>query len=167
MRQLKIPQTLYNKVVTDLERPHKFAFERVGFLFVKTGRIGTNIEQILAANYIPVADDNYIKDTKVGAKINSIAIRSVIQRILDTGEGAFHVHMHNEYGIPRFSSIDRKSLLTLIPSFQATKPNMTHGALLLSKDSSNALIWLPNEKNPVFITNITIVGYPLVLGRRC
>ena len=37
MVQIKIPKTLFDKVVSDINRPHSFALERVGFLFVKTG----------------------------------------------------------------------------------------------------------------------------------
>jgi hypothetical protein len=166
MKQLKISKTVFNTIITDLQRPHKFAYERVGFLYVKTGSIENQIQQILATTYVPIPDDNYIMDSKVGAKINSTAIRNVMQRILTTGEGALHVHMHDNVGVPRFSRVDRESLVTLIPSFQSCNTKTAHGALLLSRNLSTALVWLPNKKEPIFVDNITIVGYPLELGGR-
>lgn len=166
MVQLKIPKNLYDKMVTDLSRLHSFAFERVGFLYVKTGIEENKFSQILATNYIPVSESNYIKDPKVGAKINSPAIREVMQRILDTGEGALHVHMHEPVGQPRFSRVDSSALHSLIPSFKAVGPKTAHGALLLSGNKLTSLLWLPGEKSPVFANKIIIVGYPLSIYRR-
>ena len=162
MTQIKILKDVYNNIVSDLERLHTFAYERVGFLYINVGRHNNNIEQIISTKYCPVPDDNYIIDPKVGARINTTAIRTVMQRVLDTGEGVLHVHMHENIGTPRFSKTDRHSLLELIPSFQSCNSQTVHGALLLSKNSATALIWLPNEKSPVIVNNITIVGSPIV-----
>lgn len=167
MLQLKIPQSIYNTILADLKRPHSYAFERVGFLFTRNDTQDNKILQILATKYLPVYEDDYIPDMNVGAKINSNAIRGVMQRSLETGEGVLHVHMHDNLGIPRFSKTDLYNLPPLINSFQSISPNSAHGALLLSKDCLVSKIWLPKSKTPVFVDKITIIGYPMEVYTRC
>lgn len=161
MLQLKIPQSLYNSVCIDLKRPHKFAYERIGFLYVRKCMEGSRVAQVIACGYSPVSDENYIEDEEVGAKINSSAIRDVMQRVLSTGEGALHVHMHNHIGKPRLSKTDAINLKKLIPSFQLVCPSSPHGALILSPNSMISLLWLPGQKFPTDVDKITIVGYPM------
>ncbi len=167
MFQLKIPKTVFDNIATDLKRPHKYALERVGFLYIRKDISENKIEQALATAYSPVQDDNYIQDRNVGAKINSTAIRNVMQRLLENGEGVLHVHMHNHLGHPAFSKTDLCNLPALINSFQSISPNAPNGALLLSKNSMLALVWLPKSENPMYVDKITIVGYPMETYRRC
>ena len=160
MLHLRIPRALFNYMESDLSREHDFAYERVGFLFVNTGHTQNNT-LLLASDYVPVADDNYIRDSEVGAKINSSAISEVMQKILDTGHGALHVHIHHLSGIPQFSKIDNKNLSLLIPSFKSVGRGTINGALLLQNDSFNSLIWLPGQESPTKLNELTIIGYPL------
>src|ERR1700729_2806808 len=94
----------------DLVRPHVFAAERIGFAAVRIGNAGNDPTLILVEGYSPVADENYIDDPKVGARINSAAIRTAMQMAIDQRCGAFHVHLHINRGKPRLSRTDRTEL---------------------------------------------------------
>ncbi|MFA6411796.1 MAG: hypothetical protein WCW53_03800 [Syntrophales bacterium] len=158
---LRINQFLINHIRTDLTRPHSFAYERVGFLYLKQGAHDDGV-LLIAAAYETVPDDQYINDHSVGARINSHAIRKAMQRIMDTGESAMHVHMHQHIGLPAFSSTDEEDLKHLIPSFQNVGINVAHGALVLSINGLTAIAWLPKYRMPFSINRISVIGFPTI-----
>ena len=159
--RIRLTRVLHDQVRTDLSRPHPFAAERVGFVFGRLGNDGTAAPIILLTGYEPLADERYINDPFAGARIDSQAIRGAMQSVIDRGEGAFHVHLHDGRGKPRFSTMDRDELPRLIPSFQAVGPKLAHGLFLLSTDECAADVWLPGNAKPIEPDRITIVGYPL------
>ncbi len=158
---LRLTRPLYDKVRTDLARPHPFAGERVGFLFAKLVDCGRFSQLVLFTTYRALADDRYIRDPLSGARIDSQAIRGAMQEVLDLGEGVFHVHAHDGPGQPHFSRMDREELPRLISSFRVIGPECGHGIFLLSTDACTAMIWLPGSKEPVESARITIVGQPM------
>lgn len=83
-----------------------------------------------------------------------------MQHSIDSGGGAFHVHLHDWPGRPRFSPLDQDELPRLIPSFQAVRPGAAHGLFLLSRDTCAAEVWLPGEKNAQVPRSISVVGFP-------
>ncbi len=145
----------------DLERRHPFAAERVGFVFARMGNQGAGELQVLPTSYAPVPDANYIEDSEVGARIDSTAIRAAMQTVLGQQLGAFHVHMHDHRGQPRFSRVDLADYPALVRSFQNVAPGLAHGALLLSEDSCECLVWLPGGSRPSPRGRIIIVGNPM------
>ena len=66
---LRITRVLLADIQRDLERPHDFASERVGFVFCRFGSTGAAGLVVLAHEYMPVADDHYIDDARFGALI--------------------------------------------------------------------------------------------------
>jgi hypothetical protein len=162
---IRLAGPLYERVKADLARPHPFAAERVGFLFTRigTGPQGTTL--LFPVDYISLRDDQYIdeNDPLIGAAINGDAIRSAMQRVLNTGMGALHVHMHAHHrGQPHFSSIDWRDLPGIMQSLQNANSQIIHGALLFSQDTVTGALW-PSERDvrkPV-IPRVSIVGYPL------
>jgi hypothetical protein len=157
---LRIPRALLDQMWSDLRRPHAFAYERVGFLLVREaespgGRI------LLARRYEPVREEEYTRDTRVGARINRDAIRRALGYAL-TGEGVLHVHLHAHQGVPGFSHVDEKNLHDLVPSFCAVAPHVIHGALLLSDDHGIAWCWRDGHEGAFPASKITIVGTPLL-----
>lgn len=156
---LKITGRLLTQVQCDLERPHPFAFERVGFIFVRQGALENEKKLLLPTHYMPINDEHYIPDYTVGARYNSTAIRGVMQRILDTKEGAFHVHMHSPV-FPTFSSDDRENHQRLMPAFRNVGMKSIHGAILLMKHTIVGICWLPGEKNPHKISQIKVIDSP-------
>jgi len=162
----RLTRQLYEQVRADLLRPHRFAAERIGFLFARLGNIKSGTPLVLFTGYSPLADDRYINDPYSGARIDSQAIRSAMQQVLNRKEGVFHVHMHEWAGKPYFSPMDRTELPRLIPSFQAVGPPFAHGLLLLSNDDITGEVWLPGDTQPAEAERISIVGHPLEIFER-
>ena len=123
---LKIPRQIYQKMMTDLARPHAFAFERIGFCRVKIGNRGGATQFVFITDYWPVPDDQYIRDDFAGARINNIAIRAALQSSLSTGDGILHVHMHDFPGVPNFSPMDLDEIPRNIKSLTFVNADMPH-----------------------------------------
>ena len=162
---LRLPRPLYAKIMADLARPHPFAAERVGFLFTRPGTAAAGDTLALAVDYTPVAETSYVPndDPRIGVEIDSASIRTAMQRILDTGESVFHVHVHEHSGSPNFSRVDLRDLPQLAAAFRRVGPEVIHGGLVLSLDSGTALAWLPGMSTSVPIEEIDIVGFPLAI----
>lgn len=159
---MRVPAPLLESMRGDLERPHPFADERVGFLLVGQSP-GRRETLLMARKYISLPDAEYIEDHGVGARIGEEAIRTAMRHAL-AGEGVFHVHMHAEDGRPAFSCVDVENLAELIPAFCKAAPALVHGALLLSNDSGIAQAWTRHgDENGVPVERISIVGSPLHL----
>lgn len=161
--RVRISRLLVDQIQADLRRPHPFAFERIGFVSVAMGRAGESEVLVIAEEYFPVADDQYVRGNGVGARIGSDAIRDVMQRVHDTGRGFLHVHLHDHHGRPDFSPVDRSEQPRLVASLRVMNRTVPHGMLVLSADEAEAWLWLPNEDGPVSPRAITLVGYPTIV----
>ena len=161
----KIQREFIDSIRRDLSRPHEFAYERVGFIGCKAGRLGNGAWIILAALYYSVADEDYVEDDSVGALIGSAAIRKMMQVAYDEPLSIFHVHMHEHRGIPRPSPVDIREMGELIPNFWHVRENLPHGAIVLSRDSLSGTIWDPSLQVKRPIDDITVVGTPMQLIR--
>src|SRR5260370_25473204 len=75
----------------DLARPHRFAAERVGFISIRAASTATSLV-LLGESYHPVADDDYIDDTSVGAMMGQESIRKALNIALLQPVGMIHVH---------------------------------------------------------------------------
>jgi hypothetical protein len=158
---IRVPKTMLDDIRADLRRPHPFAAERVGFLLARAGNQTGSEWLVLPHAYLPVPDHQYIDDPKVGARIGSDAIRSVMQSLLRQGASGLHVHMHEHHGTPRFSRVDISNYPPLVAGFRNVAPGMAHGAMLLSENSCDALVWLPGRSEPVHGGRVVVVGRPL------
>lgn len=162
MVHFKITRTMLDGIRQNLDRPHPFAAERVGFISCKVGGLAAGGYVVLAHAYHPVEDGDYLRDLRVGAMMGPSAIRKAMQFAYNEGVGMFHVHMHEHQGHPRFSQIDLSESSKFIPDFWHVRPEMPHGALVLSWDSVAGLCWEPRARQRVPIGKFTIVGSPLL-----
>jgi hypothetical protein len=158
MKQIRMTRNIYQAMKIDLSRSHPFAFERVGFAFVKP--VGNSVLCVVGYEQIP--DDFYIKDNTVGARIDHRGIAVAMKRADMNNEGILHVHIHNFLGHPHFSRIDIGDHENFIRSFRNANSQMPHGVLLLSNDKMLARIWLPESKYFEDTNRYTIVGLPIV-----
>ena len=158
--RLRIARRLLDSIRRDLERPHDFAAERIGVVYSRFTYLPTLGLIILAHNYTPVPDDQYVDDPQFGAVIGSRAIRDVIQHVYDHPVGAFHIHMHPGRGIPRPSLPDLKETAQFVPDFFHGRQSVPHGALILSANSISGRVWLKERGRPQPITAVRIVGAP-------
>jgi hypothetical protein len=162
MIHFRIPRQIEEEMRKDLMRSHSFASERVGFIFTKSSHSTDNKTAIiLGSGYESVPDENYIDDPSVGARINSAAIRRVMQRVLNTGEGAFHVHIHDHAGSPGLSYVDKEELRPMMESIRNAAPQSEHGLLVLSRDAAYCEVLAPKSSLFRAAIKITAVGFPM------
>ena len=157
--QLRVPSTLYRQAWSDLQRDHPIAHERVGFFFAEWAHVGGDL-QIFPVSYAPVDDHHYIDAPPAGATINSDAIRAALQTSLTTGRGVWHVHLHPDW-LPDFSGLDLDEQDKLMRSFADLTPAAPHGALVFTRNSCIARVWLPRRGGIVMADEVNIVGWPM------
>lgn len=158
----KITRVLTHQIREDLARAHSFAAERVGFVTCRVGALPSGGIVVLAHDYHPVADEDYLPDHTVGAMMGPAAIRKAMQHAYCSQSAMFHVHMHEHHGAPWFSRTDLREAARFVPDFWNVRPEMPHGALVLSLDSVAGVCWLSSSREMVKISKITIVGAPLI-----
>lgn len=155
--EFKISQSLRAGILADLARRHEFAFERVGFIYCRPGTIRNGVI-ILAADYAPVADADYVDDRAVGARIGSDAFRKVLQHAYHNDVSVFHVHCHDHAGAPQFSRTDTRETARFVPDFWNVRPALPHGALIFSRDSATGRCWLPKPKAVTALDRVVFAG---------
>lgn len=160
----RIPQRLHRQMLDDLRRPHPFAFERVGFLYTTSVKMPDKTILIIATEYTPVEDTHYINDYSVGAKINSDAIRTAMQRSLKNQTGCFHVHIHDHRGKPTPSRTDIKSLPGVVESLCNIAPDEANGYLILSRDSFYAGVKVKGIVRLQTPKIISAIGKPMLFS---
>lgn len=159
--RLRIPQELYEEVRADLRRPHPFADERVGFVFVRANTCGDGAKILFALDYQSIPDEFYVDKPDVGACIGSSAIRAVMECSLASHCGVFHVHEHRWPGCPRYSLTDREGWDHLIPCFHRVVSDLPHGAVVFSPDAAAGIFWSPNVRAFKPLAHISVVGFPM------
>lgn len=157
MIQLRLTQAIYQEIKSDLSRHHKFAFERMGYVFIKPS--GKSV--LVATGYEPIPDEFYINDQTVGACVDYRGIAIAMKRADKNKEGILHTHIHGKAGTPKFSTTDISDHSEFLRSFRNATPTMPHGFLLLSSDKLMARVWQPNSKSFRDVFRYTIVGMPL------
>jgi hypothetical protein len=140
----------------DLERSHPFAAERVGFISIRAASTRDTL-LLLAEGYHPVADEDYLDDATVGAMMGQEAIRKALNIALMQPVGMIHVHMHEHRGRPDFSTTDRREQLKFVPDFFKVRPQMPHGAIVLSHNMASGRLWL-NPATNVRISEFNTTG---------
>lgn len=140
----------------DLARPHPFAAERVGFISIRAASARGSLI-LLAEAYHPVAEEEYIDDPRVGAMMGQEAIRKALDIALLQPVGMIHVHMHEHRGRPGYSSIDLSEQVKFVPDFFKVRPEMPHGAVVLSLDRAIGRVWI-DAQTIVNISEFNTVG---------
>ena len=159
--QIRIPKALHETMLTDLKRPHKFAAERVGFLFTKSKYLNESTVLIIATEYQPVEDWDYIEDNSVGASFNSDSIAKAMQGALDRQSGCFHVHLHAHKGKPYPSYTDKNGLPGVVHSLSNIASKQANGILILSENAFYSEIKIGRETTFHNAQTISVVGYPM------
>jgi len=169
MIEIRLNRGLYEAMLTSLRRPHSFAYERVGFAVARRVEASTGSSLIIVSEFIPVADEHYIDDPNVGARIGTEALTIASRRIYhgrSRAEGIFHVHEHGHTGEPILSRTDARELPSLIPGFKSVGPTGPHGLIIWSLDNASAWVWLPAEGKPLQVDKISIIGAPISIVQR-
>lgn len=161
----RVERGLLDAVHRDLSRRHAFSHERVGFIACATAEVQSGL-LLLAHEYLPVADEDYVNDPSVGAMISSAAIRKALEYAYGRNVVMLHVHRHEHRGIPRFSEVDLSESAKFVPDFWKVRPGLPHGIVVLSVDSMAGLAWDPATRRPQTIEQMSVIGRPLsIFGR--
>ena len=160
---IRLRRDLFDLMLKDFERPHNFAYERVGFLYGRLVLAGSLLV-VLPTEYRPVPDEQYRKDDSVGAMIDEDALFEAHNRTSLTGLCCLHVHSHGGRGRTWFSRTDLKTLRAIGPSLQRLARQSAHGGLVLTNTSGASLLWLPNQATPTR-GDVSIVGFPMSINR--
>jgi hypothetical protein len=162
--RFKITHALLDAIRADLRHPHAFAHERVGF--IAAGLTAAHDELlILAREYRPVRDEEYLPDPRVGAMMSADAIRRARQWAMDDRAAIFHVHSHGGRGIPNFSGIDASENAKFVPNFVSVAPHLVHGAIVLSDTAGFGRIWQVGASHTSPIATFSVVGMPITSWR--
>lgn len=136
--EIEIGEELLESIVSDLKRPHRFAYERVGFVYCD---FRVEDKTLVARTYEQIRDEDYLREKYVGACIGRRPIRNAINAAFVEAAAVFHIHTHEHRGVPFFSGVDEGFYEELIPALRAVNSSAPHGAFLLSEDSLRARIW--------------------------
>ena len=158
----RITRSMLEGIRKDLRRQHAHAYERVGCITCRFGLVGRAHLLCLSHGYLPVADEDYIEDRMFGALIGSAAFRKAMQLAYTQDVGLFHVHLHGHSGVPTPSGIDVRETAKFVPDFFHVRPNLPHGAIVLSSDSLSGRVWPSAAARPTPIDRFSIVGAPLM-----
>ncbi len=162
---IRIPQQLLDSILLDLRRPHKYTYERVGFCYGHSVITSLNEWVVILNEYKPVKDENYIKTSLVGARINSAAITEGFQFAYSNSMSLFHIHLHDfEGGRPEFSYDDLSSGSEIIESMSSFVNTQIHGLIVLNKNSCNAMALISGDSELQKAEQITVVGAKLNLS---
>lgn len=153
------------QVRRDLSRAHVHAHERVGFITAKAAVTASGLTMI-AAEYHPVADEDYVRDASVGAMMSEDAVRKALQICWKSNCAMVHVHMHEHKGLPCFGRLDLEENGRFMPDFFNVQPGLPHAALVLSHDAAAGLVWPDRGLSPVRFDEIVEVGRPYRVSRR-
>lgn len=159
--RIKITTQLLGEIRRDLARPHAFAHERVGFMTAGVTAIEGGL-LLLARDYRPVEDADYVPDPTVGVKIGSTAMRKALQFAYRPPSALLHIHTHGGRGRPEFSGVDLRSAQEFVPGFFHTVTRMPHGVLVLSDDSATGLLWLGERGEIEYVAEFVGVGAPYI-----
>jgi len=162
---IRIADELCQQIRIDLLRPHNFAYERVGFVIGKSKELQDGKELVIITEYIPIANEHYIEDDTVGARIDSNAIRIAMQIVMNRKCSMFHVHAHFGNGTPLFSSTDLEELPNIAAAMINANPLSVHGALLINEDAANAIVMMKSSRGEISLEKITRVGYPMKFNK--
>ena len=150
-----IGKILLARIHADLNRPHAFAAERVGFLVCSSAHDG-NDWTIHAVAYDAVPEGEYVNFTSVGAAVQKSVFRRYQMKAHREPVSIFHIHRHAHYGTPRFSAVDRREAQRFVPEFVTARGELPHGILLLSYDSAHALVWLPGAPHAAVVGSVAL-----------
>ncbi|WP_221284645.1 HesA/MoeB/ThiF family protein [Mucilaginibacter sp. SP1R1] len=158
---VKISSALYERMLSDLKRPHEFASERAGFIYTTHKTINGDI-YVWINSYHPLNEAHYIDDPSVGVRFSGAAIRDAMEHVLRGQFGSLYVHLHDHKGMPLPSSTDIKSIPGVVQSLVNATPKETHGFLILSKNAFYLKMRVPGSKNFIETSSISVVGKPML-----
>jgi len=155
---LRLTDRMLESIHADLDRPHAFAGERVGFLTCGVAALSEGGLCLYGADYHPVADADYENDRRAAAMLGSGAFRKILQRIYNEPASVLHVHRHDHHGRPGPSVTDERESRRFMPSFWNVCPRHPHGTVILSFDTLWGALWISPDAPVVELGRYAVIG---------
>jgi hypothetical protein len=158
--EMKLTASLRKEILGDLRRPHKFALERVGFCTVRQSQTDIGV-LLLVERYFPVADEHYIHDKRVGARIGEPALTQAMHLAYHgraSGTGVLHVHLHDYPGPTDMSREDYSSIPNVVEGIRQVNPVAPHGLLIFSADHAHARAMIANSTDLKHVSTVSVIG---------
>lgn len=157
----KIPRALLLAALADLERPHPFAGERLGFFSFRQSLEAAE-PLLLCFEYHSIPDDHYVEDYSVGGRIGGAAIQAAMGRAYNTGAGQLWVHTHGRNGMPWVSPTDRESGPKVMQSCANAQPKVLHSWAVISEQGICGQVRnLDGVVHPLL--RLAVIGWPMVI----
>lgn len=157
MTQITADHSSWSKIQKHL-LPRYPRCEEAAFLF---GYYTTSHNSIAIADYVLMSKSDFISQTIDYLELTDEARRRIIKRAYDIGACLIEVHSHPGDQPACFSIADFLGFEETVPHMQWRLRGQPYGAIVVSNNSFDALVWKPNSKSPTSITNLKI-GYDLL-----
>jgi hypothetical protein len=161
---VKIPRSLLIAALADLERPHPFALERLGFFSFKQS-LDARLPLLLCHEYHPIPDNQYVRDPSCAARINGAAIQAAMGRSFRTLSGQMWVHSHSRHGCPSPSPTDHHEGPRVAQSCANAQPKALQAWAVLSEDGIAGQVRGLDGKFTA-ISGLSVVGWPMGIPPR-
>lgn len=161
---IKIPRELLSDALDDLERPHDFAAERLGFFSFRQS-LDRDVPLLLCSEYHSIPDDQYVEDPTCGGRIGGQAIQAAMGRSFRTGSGQLWVHTHGRHGYPGASGTDRREGPRVVQSCANAQPKTLHAWAVISEDGICGQVRTTDGTLHDFC-DLSVIGWPMVIPRR-
>jgi len=143
----------------DLERPHPFAAERLGFFSCRQS-LHERRPFLLCCAYHSIPDEYYVHDRSCCARINGDAIRSAMGRSFRDQCGELWIHTHGRHGRPVPSPTDRAEGPNVVRSLANAQPASVQGWAVISEEGiSGQIRTLDGILHE--LDEIAVVGWPM------
>lgn len=161
---LKIPRPLLLQAMQDLERPHSFAGERLGFFSFRQS-LHRDRPLLLCYDYHSVPDKQYIRDRSCGGRIDGAAIQTAMGRAYRDGCGQLWVHTHGPDGHPSPSGTDLAEGPKVVRSLANAQGKVMQGWAIISKEGTWGQVRALDGRLHDF-QDIAVIGRPMIIPRR-
>lgn len=161
---VKIPRGLLSMALDDLERPHDFAAERLGFFSFRQS-LDRDAPLLLCSEYHPIPDNQYVADHTCGGRIGGKAIQAAMGRSYRTGSGQMWVHTHGRRGYPGASGTDRREGPRVVQSCVNAQPSVLQAWAVISEEGICGQVRIADGKLHE-LSKLSVIGWPLVIPRR-
>ncbi len=157
----KISRPLLLAALADLERPHPFAGERLGFFSFRQS-LDAAEPLLICFEYHSIPDDQYVEDHSVGGRISGEAIQAAMGRAYNTGAGQLWVHTHGRDGMPGISPTDLESGPKVVQSCANAQPNALHAWGVISEQGICGQV---RSRDGAFhpLLRLAVIGWPMVI----
>lgn len=142
-----------------LEKLQQLVFDQPGVegaAFLICGESRTeSVSKLVVHAVVAIAPDDFLRREAWGLTISSAALTRIAKLARYENLGIIFAHSHPK-GITDFSDKDDREEAKLLPFFQARVPGRIHGTLVLTEDSIQGRLYIPER---VAVDSVLVLGH--------